>query len=198
MVSGVARLPSPSPLLSLAQSAGETYVGTPSFSNCSRVATPPLPSVDSKDADAQSGSLSSTFSKEGALSASRGTVAFASRSPGRTGSVQVAVADSRSASPSESRISVDPWLSDTACRGGAVTRTFCPQLLSVRGYPGASSEGREDAAGPPPHPASSRAPVSNRVARRELRAVGTGGVSSCGRWDRTWRGGGREGTGGGA
>lgn len=68
------RAPSPLPLLSLpTQSAGEMYVGTPSFSNCSRGATPPLARVEVKEAERKSGSLSRTFSEEGRFSDIRST-----------------------------------------------------------------------------------------------------------------------------
>lgn len=50
-----------------------------------------------------------------------------------TGSVQVAVAASRSARPSESRISVDPWSTGTARRGAASTVTVRPQFFRVTG-----------------------------------------------------------------
>ncbi len=115
------------------QSAGATYVGTPSSSNCSRGATPPLPRVDSKEALTKSGSRSRTFSEEGRFSAMRGTEALAFSSPFITGSVQVAVAASRSARPRESRISVDPWSRETAWFGADSTVTVRPQFSRVTG-----------------------------------------------------------------
>ncbi|CAM5495949.1 hypothetical protein SVIOM342S_01817 [Streptomyces violaceorubidus] len=101
--------------------------------NRSRVATPPVPSVEAKEAATKSGSASRTVSKDGMSSASRGTPAFAFSSPFMTGSVQVAVPAMRSARPSASRISVVPWLRETARRGGASTRTSRPQSRTVRG-----------------------------------------------------------------
>lgn len=134
-VSGLLREPSP-PLSGsrpAEQSDGETYVGTPSFSNCSRVATPPLPRVETNEAVTKSGSMSRAFSKDGALSARRGTVAFAFSRPFITGSVQVAVPAMRSARPRESRISVVPWLRERARFGVDFTVTLWPQLSMVRG-----------------------------------------------------------------
>ncbi|CAM5557243.1 hypothetical protein SALBM311S_06156 [Streptomyces alboniger] len=69
-----------------------------------------LAEVETKEAVTKSGSASRTFSKEGLLSARRGTVALAFSRPFITGSVQVAVPAMRSARPRESRISVVPWL----------------------------------------------------------------------------------------
>lgn len=81
----------------------------------------------------KSGSLSRTFSEEGRFSAMRGTLALAFSRPFITGSVQVEVPASRSARPSESRISVDPWSRETAWCGAAPTVTVRPQFFSVTG-----------------------------------------------------------------
>ena len=94
-------------------------MGTPSFSNCSRVATPPLPSVDSNEA-ARSRVRCRGPSRRRAR-CRRGGAPSRSPSPGpcSTGSVQVAVPAMRSARPRESRISVDALVEgDGALRGG--------------------------------------------------------------------------------
>lgn len=135
IVRGSVRLPSELTLLSSlpSQSVGDRYDGTPSCSNCSGDATPPSPRVPPNDADTKSGSVSSTTSKDGLLSARRGTFSFSAARFSRTGSVQVAVPTIRSARPSDSRISVDPWLSETARCGGASIVTSRPQFWMVSG-----------------------------------------------------------------
>src|SRR5690606_20347476 len=165
MVRGLVREPSPSPLLSLpSQSAGDRYVGTPSSSNFSREATPPLLRVEVKEEATKSGSVSRTRSNDGWLSASRGTLALAFSSPVMTGSVQVAVPTTRSARPRESRISVVPWFRDTALFGGASTVTFCPQLSNVTAPASEPPDfGDEPESEPEPHAVSSRAPVRSRT-----------------------------------
>ncbi|WP_445444731.1 hypothetical protein [Clavibacter sp. km3a] len=67
------------------------------------------------------------------MSARRGTWAFASARESSTGSVHDAVPTMRSWRPSDSRISVESWSSDTTREGAWSTVTSCPQFDSVSG-----------------------------------------------------------------
>ena len=89
--------------------------------------TPLAPSVSGNDAVTRSGSAFNTASYDGAVSASRLTPALADSKDGRIGSVQPAVPTTRSATPSDSSISVLPWLRETMRSGGRSTVTVRPQ-----------------------------------------------------------------------
>ena len=53
----------------------------------------------------------------------------------------------RSARPSDSRISVEPWFSDTARCGGVSITTSRPQFCTVIGKPAAAEPGSAGASG---------------------------------------------------
>lgn len=80
------------------------------------------------DAVTKSGSCASTTSSAGLFSARRLTLSFCAAKVGSTGSVHVAVPTIRSATPSESRISVEPWLSETMRCGSLLSVTVAPQF----------------------------------------------------------------------
>ena len=144
-------------------------MGTPSSENCSRVATPPSPKIEVIDETTKSGSVSRTASKDGKFSAMRGTFEFASSSSGSTGSNHVDVPTIRSSAPSESKISVELWYSETIFCGGASTVISSPQFSIEMG----EAAELEAAASSDPLPLSSEehaervsAPMANRQARR--------------------------------
>ena len=167
MVSGCVRAPSSMVTTLPSQSLGARYVGTPSWWNCSRSATPPDPRVPTNEAVTRSGSAPRTVSSDGLLSASRGTVSLAAARSARTGSVHVAVPTMRSASPSDSRISVELWFRDTARCGGDSTTTSRPQFCTASGYPVSPGSPAADGGGsatlPQPTTVSRR---TNSVARQ--------------------------------